>query len=392
MRGVLYLTLRHLRANLGRSAILTACIALAVFLPLAGAWLVHRYERELTARADATPMVLGAKGNRYDLVLTVLHLRTDPLETVPWSAFDDLRAMGQGVPIPLHLRFTARGRPVVGTSPEYYDLRGVRAAQGSLPLTLGEACVGADVARDLGLQPGSHLFTDPAKLYDLTVPPALKLHVCGVLPQLGTPDDGAVFVDTKTAWILDGFAHAHGDVQQGVDESMILRREDGRVTVSEALIEYNEITPANAPSFHFHGEQADLPLTAVLFVPDSPKAATMEKARVNTAGRWQMLVPLDVVRDLVAFVFRIKRLFDGLTALLASITVLLTALVLLLAARLRRREMLTLHRMGCSPRTVAALHATEITLIAAAGIAAAAVGLLLTLTLLPSPTAWVLGP
>lgn len=392
MRGVLYLTLCHLRRNRLRSAILAACLALAVYLPTAGAWLVHRYEADLTARALATPMVLGAKGNRYDLVLTVLHLRTEPLDTVPWSAFEDLRAEGDGVPIPLHLRFTARGRPVVGTSPEYFELRDVRPQQGTLPLMLGEACVGADVARDLQLAPGSHLFTDPSKLYDLAVPPSLKLRICGVLPPLGSPDDGAVFVDTKTAWILDGFAHAHSDVQQGLDESLVLKRDGQRTTVSEGMIEFNEITAANAASFHFHGDPTTLPLTAVLFVPNSPKAATMVKTRVNVAGRWQMLVPIDVVSDLIAFVFRIKRLFDSLALLLGGITLALTALVLVLAARLRGREMLTLHRLGCSPRTVAKMYATEIAVIATVGMAAAACALLLTIALLPSPTAWVPRP
>src|SRR4029453_4571169 len=113
--GILFLTWSHLRRNPGRSAILVACTALALFLPVAGALLVAGYERDLSARAIATPMVLGAKGNRFDLVLTALYFRDSKLESVPWSAADDLRAEGTGVVIPLHLGHSARQRPVVGT-------------------------------------------------------------------------------------------------------------------------------------------------------------------------------------------------------------------------------------------------------------------------------------
>jgi putative ABC transport system permease protein len=389
VKGLLFLTWSHLRRNPGRTAILVACTALAAFLPVAGAVLVAGYERDLTARAAATPMVLGARGNRFDLVLSTLYFRAGKLESVPWSVVDELRQQGGGIAIPMHLGHAARRRPVVGTVPEYFELRGLRPAQGTLPLLLGDACLGADVARELGLGPGSSLFSDPSQLYDITVPPALKMHVAGVLPPTGTPDDGAVFVDPKTAWVLDGLAHGHQDPKRGIDESLVLRQGKDNVVLSEAMIEYNEITPENVADFHFHGDPATLPLSAVVFVPDSPKAATMTKARVNVAGKYQMLVPEDVVRDLIAFVFRVKRLFDALTLLLVAITAALTALVLLLSARLRRREMLTLHRLGCSPGTVAVLHGSELLFILGMGAAVAAALVGAVLWLVPDPVQWL---
>lgn len=383
MNGLLFLTCAHLRRHRGRSAILVLCIALALYLPVAGALLVARYERDLGQRAEATPMVLGARGNRFDVVLAALYFRSGRVDDLPQAAVDALRREGAGTVIPLHLGFTARTRPVVGTSPEYFELRRLQPAAGSLPQILGDACVGADVARDLGLAPGSSLFSDPRDIFDITVPPALKMHVVGVLPPTGTADDGAVFVDVKTAWVIAGLAHGHQDPQRGVDPSLVLREGGGNVTLSEAMIEYQEITPDNLQDFHFHGDPKTLPLTAAIFVPDSPKAATMVKAKVNVEGRFQMLIAADVVRDLVAFVFRIKALFDALTLALGAITVGLTALVLLLSARLRQREMRTLHRLGCSPGTVAWLYASEIVVLAL--LAAAVAGLLVLATLWLGP-------
>ncbi len=397
MNGLAFLTWSHLRRNPGRTAILVACTALALFLPVAGALLVSGYERDLVARARATPMVLGSKGNRFDLVLTALYFRASKLAPITQGAAQDLQAEGNGTVIPLHLGYTARQRPVVGTTPEYFELRKLLAAQGTLPLLLGDACVGADVARDLQLAPGGALFSDPRELYDIAVPPALKLRVCGVLPRTGSADDGAVFVDVKTGWVLEGLAHGHQDPQRGVDPGLVLRQDrdkDGRdgIVLSEAMIEYNEITEQNVADFHFHGDPAHLPLTAVLFVPDSPKAATMTKAKVNFKGDLQMLIPEVVVRDLVAFVFQLKKLFDALTLTLGGITAALTALVLLLSARLRRREMQTLHRLGCSPRTVTLLYVGEVAFMFALGAALALVLLAATLALFPDPAALVGAP
>jgi putative ABC transport system permease protein len=266
----------------------------------------------------------------------------------------------------------------------------LRAAQGTLPLMLGDACVGADVARDLQLAPGGALFSDPRELYDIAVPPALKLRVCGVLRRTGSADDGAV-VDVKTGWVLEGLAHGHQDPKRGVDPNLVLRQGADNVTLSEAMIEYQEITAENLSDFHFHGDPATLPLTAVLFVPDSPKAATMTKAKINFDGKYQMVIPEVVVRDLVAFVFKIKTLFDALTLALGGITLALTGLVLLLSARLRRREMATLHRLGCSPGTVAALHGSEIAAILLCGAVMAAVLVAATLWLGPDVGAWFSG-
>lgn len=384
MKGLPLLTLAHLRRNAGRTAILVACTALALYLPVAGALLVANYEHDLGARAAATPMVLGAKGNRFDLVMAALYFKSGRVEVVPRAAADALRDERLGTAIPLHLGYTARGRPVVGTSPEYFELRGLRPARGSLPLVLGDTCVGADVARDLDLRPGGSLFSDPHDIFDITVPPALQMRVVGVLPQTGTADDGAVFVDVKTAWVIAGLAHGHQDAARAVDPKLVIQRRPDAVTLSEGMVEYQKVTPENLASFHFHADPAALPLTAVLFVPDSPRAATMLKAKVNAEGRYQMLVPEAVVQDLVAYVFRVKTLFDALTVALGAITAALLALVLVLSARLRRRETMTLHRLGCSPGTVAALLSGEIACIVALG-AVLALGLVgLTLWLGPS--------
>jgi len=380
--GLLLLSWRRLRHDRLRTAVLVLCLAVPIFLPLATARIASGYERELVARAASTPLIAGAKGSRFDLVLGALYFRRQDLPPIPWSELLALSAAGEGTCIPLHARFTAQGFPLVGTSPEYYELRGLRAAAGTAPILLGDAALGAQAARALGLGPGDALFSDPRELYDISRPAALKLRVAGVLAPSGTADDEAVFVDVKTAWILEGLMHGH-DPAEEVDASLVLGRTQGGVALSGALIEYNEVTPENLAGFHMHATPEELPLSAVLVVPRDEKERSLVKARVNASAQWQAASPSAVVDELLGFVFRIRALLDACASVLAASTLAMTALVLLLSARLRAPEMRTLERLGAARGTVLLLYTLEMALISAASVALALSALLAARFLLP---------
>lgn len=382
MRGLLFLSLKRLVYDRPRTVILVLCLSVPVFLPLASRRLVAGYERDLVARAASTPLLAGAKGSRFDLVLGALYFRANDLGPIPWSEYVALSASCAGTCVPLHARFTAQGFPLVGTTPEYRELRGLQPAAGTWPLILGEAALGATVARELDLGPGDALFSDPRELYDITRPPALKLHVAGVLAPSGTADDEAVFVDVKTAWILEGLMHGH-DPAEEVDASLVLGRTEGGVALSGALIEYNEVTQANLAGFHMHAAPEELPLSAVLVVPRDEKERSLVKARVNASAQWQAASPSAVVDELLGFVFRIRALLDACASVLAASTLAMTALVLLLSARLRAPEMRTLERLGAARGTVLLLYTLEMALISAASVALALSALLAARFLLP---------
>lgn len=380
------LSLRHALHHRPQTIILICCIATAVFLPIASTLLMRNYSEDLTLRADRTPLVMGARGNRFDLTLSALYFRRSEVDAVPVRVFEALRAERPGRVIPLNTTYSARGYPIVGTSLEYFEVRNLRPAAGTLPVRLGDVVLGAEVARQLELGPGDALFSDQMELYDISVPPALKMRVTGVLAPAHAADDTAVFVDLNTIWVIAGVAHGHVNVSQpgAVDESLILGRGNGHTAVSPALVEYNEITPENIASFHVHGERGGLPLSAILIFPSDDKVRTMLKARVNTAGEWQVVAPREVVDDLLAFVFRVKTLFDGLSVVLAACTLLMTVLVILLSIRVRAAEIRTLHRIGCARHTVAALYASELAIIIGISVATAGLGVLATAMWLPN--------
>lgn len=387
MNGPLLLAWRHIAHHPARTTILSACLGLALYLPTAAALVTDDYQQGLSSRAVHTPLIAGAPGNRFDLTLSTLYFRGHDLATLPLSAQAALSgAEGGGhalaLAIPMHQRFTARGAPLVGVGFEYFALRELLPAAGTLPRTLGDVVLGAELAATLGMAPGQTLYSDPREVYDIARPAALALSVCGVLAATGGPDDRVAFVDMATASLLEGLLHGHDDAD-ALDDPSLLGRSPNLVVVSPALVEHNGVTTLNAADFHNHGERDNLPVTSFVIVPKSAKASTLLSSRINNGGQWQIVSPRTVIDDLMGFVFRIKTLFDTVAGLLIGTTALLVGLVLALSMRLRADEMTTLQRIGCSKAMVARLHALEVGCVVLLGAAWAAGLLALTMTWLP---------
>lgn len=371
MIGPAALGLRHAAAHPGRSAILALCVAVSVAIPASVRGVIAGFRAELTRRAEATPLVVGPKGSRFDLAMGLLYFRGGEGATASMSDFEELRRGSRGVVIPVNLRFTARGRPIVATTPEYLELRGLAPAEGTAPLVLGEALLGARAAREFGVGVGGSLFSDQREVYDLAKPQALKMRVCGVLPETGEPEDDAVIVDLGTAWILEGVSHAHVEAAS-VPAGLMASRAEGRVTLSEALIDYNEVTTENAAAFHLHAGPGGLPVTGFIVRPADAKDATLLTSRVNGGRALQAAAPAEVVSDVLAYVVRVRALLDAASAAVGGLTAVLLGLVTALSVRVRAREIETYRRIGVSRGAVAAVFATE--LMALIGVGAAAGG------------------
>ena len=145
------------------------------------------------------------------------------------------------------------------------------------------------------------------------------------------------------------------------DEKVILERETSHVVANAALVHHTEITPKNIASFHFHAEPHDLPLTAIIAIPDSEKSKTLLQGRyVGTDTHAQVFDTSKVVEEMLGMILKVKRFFDANSILVACSTGLLLLLVLLLSLRLRQREMQTMFYLGCSRWTIFRLQGTEL--------------------------------
>ncbi len=359
----LYTAWRYVAFNKVRTATLVACITLIAFLPIALQLVLTESERLLQSRATTTPLLLGVRGSALDLVMNSLYFDNEVPEILSMQAADEIGDSGLGYAIPLYIRFQARNRPIVGTTIDYFDFRNLQIAQGRLFAVLGECVIGADVAEEYGLKPGDSIVSSPETLFDLAGIYPLKMTITGILQRNHTPDDQAVFVDLKTAWIIEGLGHGHEDLNKTRDKSVILERSKDTVVANAKLFQYTEITSENVDGFHFHGDASIYPLTAVMVIPIDAKAGTLIRGRYLDNQKYQIVRPTEVIEGLLENIFRIKSVIDGVIAIVGLATILAIILVFALSVRLRQRELMTIFKLGCSRLTAVRLIVAEIVII-----------------------------
>ncbi len=371
MKNVLLLALRYLRFNKIKTVILVFSVSVAVFLPLAVNLLVRDYQRDLLARASATPLVAGAPGSRLDLVLHALYFRGQPAHDLTMGDVDSINASGLALGLPIIAKHAARGFPIVGTSLEYFEFRGLHIARGAGLTRLGDCVLSATVAEKLKLQAGDSLMSDPENVFDLAGSYPVNLRVKGIFAPLGSADDGAVWVDVKTEWLILGIMHGHQDAATA-DPNLLISRDTTNVTASAALLPFQEVTASNVTLFHMHGDPATFPISAIIAAPRDEKSAAILRGHYQDPNALvQLLVPKAVLAETLDLVFRVKRFFDAQALLVGVAMALLLSLVVLLSLRLRRGEMETMFKIGCARMTIVWLLATEIVIVVVIGLAIA---------------------
>ena len=363
----LYIAWKYICFNKARTVTLIACITLIGFLPVSLELLLDESEQQLMSRAATTPLVVGVRGSSLDLVMNTLYFGDEVPELITMAASDRVMETDLALPIPVYVRFRARGHPIVGTTLDYFEFRGLKVAEGQQMAVLGDCVVGAGAAEKLGLKPGDELVSSPENMFDLAGVYPLKMKVTGVLQKSHTSDDLAVFVDLKTTWVIQGLGHGHQDVTVLKDPTLVLKRTEDNVAATAKLYHYMEITDENIDSFHFHGHMTGYPVTAVIAAPYDAKSGTILQGRyLSKEERHQIVEPEEVIDGLLQNIFRIKNVLDAVISVVALATVMAIVLVFALSIRLRQREMETVFKLGCSRMTMARLVASEILMIVVA--------------------------
>jgi putative ABC transport system permease protein len=360
----LYLAWQYIRFNKIKTVILVASITLIAVLPLALEILLTESERQLLDRAESTPLLVGAKGSSLDLAMNSLYFDDEVPEPISMAAVERIQDTDLALPIPLYVRFQARGLPIVGTTFDYFDFRNVKIAQGHSLTMLGDCVLGAKAAARLGVGPGDNLVSSPENLFDLAGVYPLKMKVVGVLAPNHSADDLAVFVDIKTAWVIQGLGHGHEDVTRTRDSTVVLKRSEGNVAANAKLFHYTEITEENLDGFHFHGDTSIYPVTAVIAVPHDEKSGTLLRGRyLKSEDAQQIILPAEVIDGLLQNIFRIRNVLDAVIALVGLATVLVILLVFALSLRLRQREIQTIFKLGCRKAMIGRMLLAEILII-----------------------------
>ncbi len=369
MKDSLYLAWRYLAYHRIKTAILVTSITLIIFLPVGLRVLVNQSADQLTARAEATPLIVGARGSPLELALNSLYFESDVPELMRHAQVTRIDTTGLALPIPLYVRFTARGFPIVGTTLEYFEFRDIGIAQGTNLTTLGDCVIGSRVAEALGVGPGESIVSSPESVFDIAGIYPLKMRVAGVLEFSDSPDDRAIFVDVKTAWVIQGLVHGHVDLSQPEAVAGVLRRDSSVITANASVVQYQEITRDNIESFHFHGDLSEYPITAVIAVPRDQRSETILRGRYESPDdRAQIVQPVTVMDELLDTILTVQTFVIAAVVVVGLSTLATAVLVFMLSLRLRRREIETMRKIGGSRRSIAWVMTSEVAVVLVTGV------------------------
>jgi putative ABC transport system permease protein len=381
--GIFYLGSRHLVRQRGRVVLLVAALTLSLFLPLAITVGVNAVEQHLRARSVSTPLLVGAPGSQLELVFNALYFNKPSVPVLPFGVSREIARETGATVIPIHAKFQARGFRIVGTSLDYFRFRGLTVAEGNLMGRLGDCVIGSGVAKRLGLKAGDRIVSTPEQMFDIAGVYPLRMRITGVLRPAGTADDQAVFCDVKTAWVIEGIAHGHQDAKQQAPAA-VLEADGNHVALDSSIYEFQEVTPENIGSFHFHGDQSEFPLTAAIVIAPDAKTETilMGRYQPGRAKAW-MHRPGVAMAELFDTVFRVRDFVVAALAVVGVCALLIMGLVFALSNRLRADEFRYLANLGAPSATIRGLVVFEGAFVIATSAILATAGTLILLFAVP---------
>lgn len=300
--------------------LLTLGLASICFMVLVTAQVDRAFQRDLAG----IDVVVGAKGSPMQLILAgVFHIDVPPGNI----KLADLQALARhphvAQVIPLSLGDSFRGARIVGTTPAWLEHYKLLLSQGRVWSAPMEAVVGARVARELGLAPGTSFVGGHGLGAAGQTHGDSPYRVTGVLADCGCVADRLILTSTESVW------HVHEAHPAGGKEEEHAGEEEGR-EVTMALLRYR--TPLAAASFPRY---------------------------VNGETAMQAAAPAIEVTRLLRLLGVGSEVLQGVAAVLLLTAALSVFIALWSAVRERRADLAMLRMLGATPAKVAGLLLAE---------------------------------
>ena len=116
-------------------------------------------------------------------------------------------------------------------------------------------------------------------------------------------------------------------------------------------------------SFHFHGDSATFPLTALLARTEDAKGQALLLADYQDHATVQVLKTPQVMAELMGMILRVRDFLDAYHGLVAIAMTTMMALIIALSRRLRAREMETITLLGCRQSLQWSMQAAELAIV-----------------------------
>ena len=302
------------------TALTVVSVALGVSLISAVLTLRDETQRRFEEEGQAFDIVVGAKGNPLQLVLSTVYFLDAPTGNIDLEIFETLKGHEDVVAaFPIGMGDSYGGYRIIGTTRDLMDFSyGERA-----PYALSggryfeapfEAVVGANVAQDTGLKlgdtfVGTHGFISAASA---EVHENFPYTVVGILERSGSPNDRSIFCDLHSVWS----AHAHGNEEEHGEEG-----------------------------HHHHGEE----ITAALIKLASPALRFEFKDRVNRTSNAMAAVPIQEIQKLYEQILGTAKLvLLAIGYLVVAISALSILIGLYMAILQRKRDLAIMRALGAT--------------------------------------------
>lgn len=261
------------------------------------------------------PILAGARGSAYQLVLNTVFLRDRPVGNISYEEMKKLEDGGKTQAVyPLGFGDNYRGFRIAGTDAALFDYRPKKnqgpwlaMGEGRVFQNDGEAVIGSETARLTGLKVGDtfkSVHGTSAKGHAHEHP----LKVVGILSPVGGPYDTAIFIDMKDVW------EEHGEK-----------------------------------------EEAKREVTALLVVPKGYKEAMELLASYQKNKEVQMVFPSQSIISLYAMVGQTKGFWQALVISLLAMSLIITLLVMYWCGLSRLPELALLEALGAGKGKIRSL-------------------------------------
>lgn len=346
-----WLALQYVIARPLLNAMTALSIAAGIAIVVATSALTTAARKSAQDTAGGYQLLIAAKGSPVQAVLSTLFFVEAPTGNIPFDLYESLRKdRGVAVAVPFSFGDNYRGNYIVATTSDYQTLieistgRAPRMQPGSRwPAAAFEVIAGAAAAKSAGLKLGDK-FTAAHGFVELPEDLAQLHHeraytVVGVLRQLNSPTDRAIFTTLDTAWLVH----------------------DGRHGALPLL------RPAGAAEQEGHTPQKALEITALLVHGKSYGDVARLSAQLSRRGDVQAVFPGRVATQLLSYLQRGQVVVTAMAWLAAGIAVFAITVSLLAAAIERRRQIATLRAIGASRGVVFGVLAIEAGIITGIG-------------------------
>jgi putative ABC transport system permease protein len=306
-------------------------VALGVGLISAVLTLREETQKRFEDEGQAFDIVIGAKGNPLQLVLSSVYFLDMPTGNVDVHIFDELKKHEDVVAaFPLGMGDTFKGYRILGTTRDLMQFTwGERTpyslAEGRYYEQPFEAVIGASVARDTGLEVGDAF----VGTHGFIESPTAEVHedkpytVVGILARSGSPNDRAIFCDIQSVW--DAHDHEHGD---GNHECADVHEEDDH--------DHDD---------HHHGEE----ITAALIKLASPAIRFEFKDMVNRRYNAMAAIPIQEIQKLYEQLLgTAKMVLLAIGYLVVAISSLSILIGLYMAILQRKRDLAIMRALGAT--------------------------------------------